>query len=233
HGRGTSGIAVPRALTDDELLRVRKILACASRMKGRFGKNILAGTLRGSASKNVMQAHLNELSTYGLLKDMPKDDILLYIDALCTARCLRVSPGEYPTVSITGLGERVMREQERVELALAEDGQSKDEEEPLLPSTALQTYTLFRNGQSVEEIAAQRKLVVNTVEGHLIECISAGLAVDISILVSTSNRALIEKAINDHGADKLKPIRESLPENISYNMIRFVVAQHRLAKAAK
>jgi ATP-dependent DNA helicase RecQ len=102
-----------------------------------------------------------------------------------------------------------------------------------LPSTALQTYTLFRNGKSVEEIAAQRKLVVNTVEGHLIECISAGLAVDISILVSTSDRALIEKAIANHGADKLKPIRESLPENISYNMIRFVVAQHRLANAAK
>jgi ATP-dependent DNA helicase RecQ len=28
----------PRALTDDELLRVRKILACAKRMNGRFGR---------------------------------------------------------------------------------------------------------------------------------------------------------------------------------------------------
>ncbi len=110
--------AVPRALTDDENLRVRKILACASRLKGRFGKNILAATLRGSAAKNVMQAHLNELSTYGLLKDMKQDDILLYIDALCAGCCLRVSSGEYPTISITDLGNRVMREQERIELAL-------------------------------------------------------------------------------------------------------------------
>jgi ATP-dependent DNA helicase RecQ len=117
-GRAIHEPSVPRALTDDELLRVRKILACASRMKGRFGKNVLASTLRGSAAKNVMQAHLNELSTYGLLKDMRQDDILLYIDALCAARCLRVSPGEYPTVSITELGERVMHEQERIELAL-------------------------------------------------------------------------------------------------------------------
>ena len=110
--------AAPRALTDDENLRVRKILACASRMKGRFGKNMLAATLRGSAAKNVMQAHLNGLSTYGLLKDMKQDDILLYIDALCAGRCLRVSSGEYPTISITDLGNRVMREQERIELAL-------------------------------------------------------------------------------------------------------------------
>jgi ATP-dependent DNA helicase RecQ len=87
-------------------------------MKGRFGKAVLAGTLRGSAAKNVMQAHLNELSTYGLLNDMRQDDILQYIDALCVAGCLRVSRGEYPTVSITEPGERVMREQERVQLVL-------------------------------------------------------------------------------------------------------------------
>ena len=172
-------IASLRPLTEDESLCVRKILACAARMKGRFGKSMLAATLRGSASKNVMQAHLNELSTYGLLRNMRQDHILLYVDALTAARCLRVRPGAYPTVSITELGERVMREQERIELALAA-GEVKDEEDGLLPSTALQTYTLFRNGQSVAEIAAQRNLVTKTIEGHLIECIAAGLAVDIT-----------------------------------------------------
>ena len=87
-------------------------------MKGRFGKHVLAATLRGSAGKNVMQAQLNELSTYGLLKDLRQEDILVYVDALCAASCLRLSVGAYPTVAITELGERVMREQERVELAL-------------------------------------------------------------------------------------------------------------------
>jgi len=108
----------PRVLSEDETQRVRKILACAARMKGRFGKTLLAATLRGSSAKNVMQAHLNELSTYGLLNDMRHDDIMLFVDGLCSAGCLQVSKGEYPTVSITELGNRVMREQERVELAL-------------------------------------------------------------------------------------------------------------------
>ncbi len=121
HHLAGSEPSAPRPLTDAELLRVRKILACASRMKGRFGKTMLAATLRGSAAKNVMQAHLNELSTYGLLKDMRQEDILLYIEALCGARCMRVKPGSYPTISITKLGERVMREEERVELKLSED----------------------------------------------------------------------------------------------------------------
>ena len=125
--RTASTVVSPRTLSEDETLRVRKILACATRMKGRYGKNLLASTLRGSAAKNVMQAHLNELSTYGLLKDMRQDDILLYIEALATARCLRVNPGEYPTVSITELGDRVMREQEQIDLALPKaDSQAED-----------------------------------------------------------------------------------------------------------
>jgi len=110
--------STPRALNPDETLRVRKILAGAKRLRGRFGKTVLAATLRGSAAKNVMQSHLNELSTYGLLKDMRQDDILNYIDALIRARCLTISPGEYPTISITDLGDRVMREQQLIELAI-------------------------------------------------------------------------------------------------------------------
>lgn len=108
----------PRVLSEDETQQARKILACAARMKGRFGKTLLAATLRGSTARNVMQAHLNNLSTYGLLKEMRQDDITLFIDALCNAGCLLVSRGEYPTVSITELGNRVMREQERIELAI-------------------------------------------------------------------------------------------------------------------
>ncbi|HEV7472415.1 MAG TPA: helix-turn-helix domain-containing protein, partial [Pyrinomonadaceae bacterium] len=119
--------------------------------------------------------------------------------------------------------------QERVELALTSSSEP-DDEEPLLPPTALQTYTLFSNGHSVEEIAQQRSLITNTIEGHLLECITAGLAVDVTRLVSASDRSQIEKAISEHGVDKLKPIRESLPESITYNTIRFVVADHHRLK---
>jgi ATP-dependent DNA helicase RecQ len=108
----------PGILTDDELLRVRKILACAKRMNGRFGKKMLVSTLRGSVAKQVLTARLNELSTYGLLRDMAQDELETYIDALVAARCLRVKPGAYPTISTTDLGDRVMREQESILLAL-------------------------------------------------------------------------------------------------------------------
>ena len=114
----TTSELAPRVISDRELLRVRKILACAKRMKGRFGKRILAATLRGSASRNVLNAKLNDLSTYGLLKDMLHDEIAAYIEALVEARCLAVSKGQYPTVAITELGDRVMLEKEKVQLKL-------------------------------------------------------------------------------------------------------------------
>jgi ATP-dependent DNA helicase RecQ len=114
-----TGDVSPRALNDDELLRVRKILACAKRMNGRFGKKMLVSTLRGSAAKQVLTAKLNELSTYGLLKDMAADEVEAYVDALVSSGCLKVKPGAYPTISTTEFGDRVMREQDRVELALS------------------------------------------------------------------------------------------------------------------
>ena len=187
--------AAPRALTDDELLRVRKILACASRMKGRFGKTVLAATLRGSAAKNVMQAHLNELSTYGLLKDMRQEDILLYIEALCAARCLRTKPGVYPTISITELGERVMREQEPIELTLTNDS-DQDDEVPILHRRPCKPTRYSVTGTRLRALR-ERSLVTSTIEGHLLECLAAGLIVDISKLVSDSDRAQIEKAISN------------------------------------
>ena len=49
---------------------------------------------------------------------MANEELHAYIDALVTSGCLKVRPGAYPTIATTELGDRVMREQERVELAL-------------------------------------------------------------------------------------------------------------------
>ena len=35
---------------------------------------------------------------------------------------------------------------------------------------------------------------------------------------------MIEKAVSAHNSDQIKPIRDALPDSITYNMIRFVLA---------
>jgi RecQ family ATP-dependent DNA helicase len=109
-----------REPTVEEALRIRKILACAARMGGRFGKTILAATLRGSRSTKVTQAGLDKLSTYGLLSGMTQDAIAEYIDALVSAGCLKLTAGAYPTVSLTPFGSDVMRERASVKVSLTE-----------------------------------------------------------------------------------------------------------------
>jgi superfamily II DNA helicase RecQ len=227
-----------RPLTNEESLLVRKILACAARMQGRFGKGLLASTLRGSRARNVIQAGLDELSTYGILDDMTQDELLTYIDALVASGCLKVTGGAYPTVALTAFGGEVMRERASVELALSETSLSALSTAAAFSSTAAsakipkaktvstvdETYALYNEGLSIEEICERRRLTEITVEKHLAECIMQGRDFDISRHVSDADRARIEIAIDQLGTQLLRPLRDALPSHINYRMIRFVVA---------
>lgn len=240
-------ITQTRALTDEESLLVRKILACAARMQGRFGKGLLAATLRGSRAKNISQAGLNQLSTYGILSDMTQDELMLYIDALVAAGALQVTGGAYPTVRITASGNDCMHERATLELALPQtslsalaysspiarssskrDAPSSDAKRA---STIDETYTLYCEGLTIEEISKERGLTLMTIEKHLADCIVQGRHFDLSQHVSESDRALIASAAARLGTDLLKPLRDALPAHINYRMIRFVVAD--LQRAAQ
>lgn len=109
-----------RPLSPAETIVVRKILSCVARLNSRFGKGTVAAVLRGSSSKLVKEHHLDELSTYGLLKDMTQDDITAYVKALIQASCIAVGRGQYPTVSLTDFGREVMTARAEVMLDLPE-----------------------------------------------------------------------------------------------------------------
>jgi ATP-dependent DNA helicase RecQ len=107
-----------RILSDAETLVVRKALSCVARMNGRFGKGTVAAVLHGSRAKQVVENRLDRLSTYGLLKNLSKDEITAYIRALIEAGCITVSSGQYPTISLSELGREVMHDRARVPLDL-------------------------------------------------------------------------------------------------------------------
>ncbi|HEX8336446.1 MAG TPA: RecQ family ATP-dependent DNA helicase, partial [Pyrinomonadaceae bacterium] len=194
-GADSFAVTEPRELSEDERLTVRKILACAARMGGRFGKGMLASALRGSRSAKLSQAGLDRLSTYGILSGMTQDEILLYVDALVAAGCLHVEGGTYPTVSLTPAGGEVMRERAAVRLRLpplhagpayaaASPTRTRGSSNaPAAPkaSTVDETYALYEQGLTVEEICAQRGLTEITVEGHLADCILRGRPFEVSL----------------------------------------------------
>ncbi len=109
-----------RQLNPAETTVVIKILSCVARLKNQYGKGTVAAVLRGSASKQILQNGLDQLSTYGLLKHLTQDEITSFIKSLIDARCIAVRQGAYPTVSLTDLGREVMLGHTEIKLELSD-----------------------------------------------------------------------------------------------------------------
>jgi ATP-dependent DNA helicase RecQ len=90
----------------------------------------------------------------------------------------------------------------------------------------LESYELFKQGNSVAEIMKIRNLAQTTVEGHLVDCISNGMELDFDLLINKEYENQILEVIKEVGTDKLKPIKDLLPDAVSYGDIKFVIAKH-------
>ncbi len=118
--RNTATHAAARLPTDAEIIVIQKALSCVARVNGRFGRGRIAQTLVGSRSKDVLDARLDRLSTYGLLREQGEDYVWSLLDVLIRAGCIEISAGQYPTLSLTPLGRDVMLRQQAIPLALPE-----------------------------------------------------------------------------------------------------------------
>ncbi|HJT56166.1 MAG TPA: DNA helicase RecQ [Ktedonobacteraceae bacterium] len=86
------------------------------------------------------------------------------------------------------------------------------------------TLDMYRQGMSVEEIARARNLTQGTIMGYLSEFIETGEIVDIERLVQPGHYDAIADAIREVGGDTLRPIKDALGEEYSYDEIRVVRA---------
>ena len=98
---------------------------------------------------------------------------------------------------------------------------------PLPASTHINTLQLYQQGLSIEEMAAQRGYTRGTIVKHLCELIEMKQPIDLDRLVLPVKQELIAKAIHKLGCGSLKPLKEYLGENYSYDEIRLVCAWWR------
>jgi ATP-dependent DNA helicase RecQ len=105
-------------LSADDQLILRKALSCVARMDGRFGRRRVAEVLAGHLSEEVQRAGLQELSTFGLLKDRTVPWLQDLLATLEAAGLVGNSGGEYPTVRLLPAGREVMLDRVRAQVAL-------------------------------------------------------------------------------------------------------------------
>ena len=94
--------------------------------------------------------------------------------------------------------------------------------------TKLVSYELFKSGKSIDEISAFRGLTKQTIENHLLKCYEDGMDIVLDDYIHTEFEDMVFEAIRNLGFERLKPLKEALPEEVSYFDIRYFVAKYRL-----
>ena len=105
----------PPTATEDVI--VRKALSGVARMsrrtargwEARFGRGRIVQMLAGSKSQEILAARLDQLTTYGILRELGAGYLNGLMRALADAGLLCTITGEYPLMTLTPLGEQVMR----------------------------------------------------------------------------------------------------------------------------
>ena len=90
-------------LVDDAQVVGQKILSSVFRQKERFASNHTALVLKGSKEQRVLQFGHDQLSTYGILADVPQQTIRDWIEQLVGQDFLK-KEGEYQDLKITPQG---------------------------------------------------------------------------------------------------------------------------------
>ena len=130
-----------RPPTDEERLAVRKALSAVARMchrtkegfMPRFGRNRVIQVLLGSQGKEVLDARLNELTTYGLLKHKSANYLHELFREMDEAGLIYSTGGQYPMIGLTELGVAVMQNLASFSLVWPEESGRRQAKRPVPP----------------------------------------------------------------------------------------------------
>ncbi|OWA34721.1 DNA helicase RecQ [Saccharibacillus sp. O16] len=93
----------------DITVDAQKIFSCIYRMRERFGASMVAGVLKGSRNKKVLQYKFDQLSTYGMLNGKTEKEIVDMINVLASEGYLELTEGQYPVVKLRPLATEVLK----------------------------------------------------------------------------------------------------------------------------
>ena len=318
----------------DITIEAQKILSCIYRARERFGSTIIAQILRGSKNKRILDLGLDQLSTYGIMKEYTEAAIKEMIMVLVSMDYIHMTADEYPVLKLVQRSALVLKGEVKVyhKKDLIETKQLNErkadikrtigseyieqnydkelfeklrelryeiaKENSIAPfiifhDTSLKematyfprnkeeffrvkgvgtkkyesygeqfmeiikkytenkgidsskierqiievtrktqendkdTYDYYLEGLSLEEIANERDLTVGTILRHLEKHHNNGQIVDWSRFLNSNKEEKVLSAIDKVGAERLKPIKEILPDDISYEDIRIVIIKNR------
>jgi hypothetical protein len=100
---------------------------------------------------------------------------------------------------------------------------SKTGEKKAKTDTKAETFRLYKSGKSAAEIAKERNLTLQTIEGHLAYYVFRK-EIDIYDLVSREKIVLIETELRKFTGGSVLPVKQKLGDAVSFGEIRLVMA---------
>lgn len=212
------------------------------------GKEVLVGS-RNVSRKEVVQVQqirkddplFEELRvTRRELAEQEKvPPFVIFSDQTLQDMCLKLPEEKASMLAVRGVGEHKYDRFGEIFISAIKSYLTRNPErkeqapEVLLPNNLpkkasekdshLITYKLYKENYSIPEIARKRDLATITIENHLVKCHEEGMLVDWNKFIPTEYMEVIKKAVIKAKSEKLKPVKELLPKEVSYFMIRAVM----------
>jgi ATP-dependent DNA helicase RecQ len=139
-------------------------------------------------------------------------------------------------LQITGIGERkaaAFGQQILDALSRFRKGARAVVPPPKKTAPALETLSLLAAGKSLEEIAQIRGRQVATVVNAVANLVESGLLEFQQAWIDPTRQSVIEAACGQLGLERLRPLKDALPPEITFDEIRLVVARLRREQDGK
>lgn len=115
----------------DFTIESQMILSCVYRTREQYGISVLVDILRGFKGPKIIQNKLDQLTTYGIMKDYSSKFIRDLIKTLLDLGYINLKEGTYSMLKLNNRSIKVLKSQEKVICKLSEDIEEKIEDKEL------------------------------------------------------------------------------------------------------
>ena len=137
-------------LSNDELrdytIEAQKVLSWVYRAKERYGISVLIDVLRGMVGPKIINDKLNQLSTYGIMKDYSSKFIRDFIKVLIEYGYVSLRQGTYSMLQLNEKSYKILKSDLKVVLKL-----EADNEEKVLNNMLFNKLKLWRRDVAIQE----------------------------------------------------------------------------------
>ncbi|NCO04734.1 MAG: DNA helicase RecQ [Candidatus Magasanikbacteria bacterium] len=175
---------------------------------------------------------------FQLLRDLRKDlaskqhvpAYIIFTDATLEDMVVRMPTNETEMRQVSGVGEKKFKKFGTIFLEAITSFIREEQKagKVVKGGTHMVTYAMYKDGMTVSDIAAERKLKPETIYSHLAAMIEHGHEVDLRQFLTKDDEKKIRAAIAELGVVKsIKTLFETLEGRISYEKLKLMLAKQR------